>query len=164
MLQRLRVLLGGLLIVAGVWGGVMAVIHFWPLDDGAAEAGPPPDLTGEWVQSGADESSYYQIATVRDNLIEVYWYTPEDGSRDLYWTGTVEVPEKNVKKFTWESQTKLVLNRPTDLRFALRDATKTFNYKDGKIIYTINDGHVKMGVALERVTPPPPAPPAENAD
>ena len=117
---------------------------------------PPPDLTGEWRQKDSENSDYYQIASIHDGVIEVYWYTPSDDSRDLYWYGSYIPPENGKDKtYTWDSENYLeTLKNWTLLRFALRDETKPFTYqkKDGLLVYNVYYGHIKVAASLERVS------------
>ena len=114
--------------------------------------GPPPDLEGNWAPANTENQSYYQIATIRGDVIECFWYTPSDGSRNLYWSGTFVPPLDGKEPYTWESQNNPRRTRTT--RFALRDDTKDFTYKKGQIQYSINDGHLKIGVALVKQEEP----------
>lgn len=117
---------------------------------------PPPDLTGEWKQKDSENSDYYQIASIHDDVIEVYWYTPSSDSKDLYWYGSYIPPENGKdKSYTWESENRLeTLRRWTLLRFALRDQTKPFTYekKDDLLVYNVYYGHIKVAASLERAS------------
>lgn len=112
---------------------------------------PVPNLIGEWKQTG-NPSNYYQIATITGDHIELYWFVVEDASTYLYWSGSFTPPETGEEPYTWTSVNEL--ENPEDLYhdlWALRNETKTFTYKNGIISYNVDQGHLRMGVALEKV-------------
>ena len=112
---------------------------------------PVPDLTGEWKQAG-NPSNYYQIATITEDHIELYWFVVEDASTYLYWTGSFTPPETGDEPYTWTSVNDL--EDPDNLYhdlWALRNETKSFTYKDGKLTYNVDQGHLRMGLTLEKV-------------
>lgn len=113
--------------------------------------GPAPDLTGEWVQPSEDE--WYHIATIDDEKIEIYWYLPRTGRKDLYWSGTFTPPADGTEPYTWTSTnnyTKDELDAQYHFHRTSREETKTFTYKNGAISYNVTAGHLRLGYTLER--------------
>ena len=62
--------------------------------DGAAQSQKPADesksqvaidLTGEWEQSDKNSEDSYQIATITEGTIEVYWVSDGGDTTSLYW-------------------------------------------------------------------------------
>lgn len=120
-------------------------------DGGGKEPKPAPDLTGEWKQTG-NPSNYYQIARITEDHMELYWFVVEDSSTQLYWTGSFTPPETGSEPYTWTSVNDL--DDPDNLRherWALRNETKNFTYKNGQITYNVDQGHLRTGVTLEKV-------------
>ena len=116
-----------------------------------APPGPPPDLRGEWVQM-AEDASYYQVATITDDTIEVFWYTPDRDRKDLYWSGTFVPPTTAKEPYSWESVNDL--ERAEASMYATREEKKTFIYKEGQLTYNVMYGHIKMTSTLRRVDDP----------
>ena len=118
---------------------------------GGREPKPAPDLTGEWKQAG-NPVNYYQIARITEDHMELYWFVVEDSSTYLYWTGSFTPPETGDEPYTWTSVNDLT--DPDNLRherWALRNETKNFTYKNGHITYNVDQGHLRTGVTLEKV-------------
>ncbi|MBQ9346853.1 MAG: hypothetical protein IJT94_05850 [Oscillibacter sp.] len=111
---------------------------------------PPPDLTGAWVQDGWEKSGYYQFAIIRDGEMLIYWYKPEERSRDLYWAGTYPPPETGKEPYEWISETRRSEHREAN-RFTLVDETKTFIYKNDELMYDVMMSHLKMAVSMRRL-------------
>lgn len=93
------------------------------------------DLTGTWVQTGSSTGTS-QIATIKDGVIEVYWYS-SDGMMSLYWAGNYDAPGVMTNSFSWES------TRDTTRAYAASvlapdTDTKTFTYDNGRLSYSIN--------------------------
>jgi hypothetical protein len=89
------------------------------------------DLSGTWKQDG-DLGEMYQVASINDDTIWIYWYNTVDASYTLYWAGSLEQPE-NSKAYTWTSEND---HEKTDVSIlASGDNTKDFTYKNGKISY-----------------------------
>ena len=94
------------------------------------------DLTGTWVQTGSSGIGTSQIATIKDGVIEVYWYT-SDGMMSLYWAGNYDAPGVMTNSFSWES------TRDTTRAYAASvlapdTDTKTFTYDNGRLSYEVN--------------------------
>lgn len=122
---------------------------------GESEPTEPPDLRGQWRQvmpDDAEEPQYYHLGSVSDNSIQIYYYTPSDGSTNLYWYGTFTPPEDGKEPYVWESENKLSENiSPRAFRYASRDRKKEFTYKKGTISYMIAPSQaLRMNVTLER--------------
>ncbi len=119
---------------------------------GRKPAGPPPDLTGEWIQpSGGD---WYHVATITDDKLEIWWFLPAYGIRNLYWSGTFTPPADDKEPYAWESSnnyTVAQLEASYANRRASREPVKTFTYEDGKITYIVTAGHLQMTYSLIRV-------------
>ncbi|MBO4913968.1 MAG: hypothetical protein J5449_02075 [Oscillospiraceae bacterium] len=112
---------------------------------------PVPELTGKWVQAGADPSSdWYFIAEITDELIEVWKYRPSNGEQVLYWTGTfTPPPEGATGDYTWESINDIAKAKTS--MFASREEKKSFTYsKDGRISFITTASLLQMGYSLER--------------
>lgn len=107
----------------------------------------PPDLNGEWIQSGSDDSGI-QCATITDNTIEIYWLSDEDNTKALYWAGSFIAPTENTKKYEWDS-----VNDKTKTDSALlasSDDTKHFIYEDKKISYEVTAMGITKTVTLKK--------------
>lgn len=104
----------------------------------------PPDLAGEWKQTNSSSDTSYQIATITQTTIEIYWVA--DNSKALYWAGTY-TPGENTE-FSWTSEND---HTKTDSAIlASGDDTKTFTYKDGKISYDVTALGITTTVELEK--------------
>ena len=123
---------------------------------GESEPTEPPDLRGQWQQvmlgDNDEPPQYYHLGSISDNSIQIYYYTPSDGSTNLYWYGTFTPPEDGKEPYVWESENKLPPNADARLfRYASRDAKKQFTYKKGNITYEIAPSQaLRMNVTLER--------------
>lgn len=122
---------------------------------GCAKREPPPpsvpDLTGEWVQPSEDD--WYQVATISEDTIEVFWYLPATGRKDLYWSGTFTPPTDSEEPYVWVSEnhyTKDELDAQYHFHRTSREESKTFTYQDGKLCYNVTAGHLRLGYTLER--------------
>ena len=126
--------------------------------DGAAQSQKPADesksqvaidLTGEWEQSDENSEDSYQIATINEGTIEVYWVSDGGDTTSLYWAGTYEAPEAGVDSYSWDS-----VNDTEKTGMALMasgDETKTFTYENEQISYSVTALGVTTTVRLERV-------------
>ena len=142
ILKRVLILLGLLLLAAA------AATYFHAEE--TKDPGPPPDLTGRWVQVGATpESDWYFYADITDDVIEIWWYLPSWDESALYWHGTFTPPENGWTPYSWTSVNDM--ERARTSQRASREAEKTFTYKDdGRLSYVVTAGHLQMGYALER--------------
>lgn len=114
------------------------------------EPEPLPDLTGHWVQAGVtEETPWYFYADITDDLIEIYWYLPEDDESALYWSGTFTPPSDSDREpYSWESVNDLAKSKSSPR--GSREETKKFTYKNGKIAFIVTAGHMQMGFSLEK--------------
>ena len=64
-----------------------------------AEESAAIDLTGEWEQTNKNSDDSYQVATISDGVIEIFFVSPD--TKSLYWSGTAETPDAD--PFTWDS-------------------------------------------------------------
>lgn len=92
----------------------------------------PPVLTGDWEQTNKNSEDSYQIATITDDTIEVFWKTPD--MQALYWSGTF-VPPTVAGDYSWESAAD---HEKTDFAIMAASAdTKTFTYSNGELSYEV---------------------------
>lgn len=143
IVKRVLVIFTALLLLSGV-------LAYYLTREEQEAIGPPPDLTGRWIQVGASmDSDWFFYADISDGLIEVWWYLPSDDERALYWSGTFTAPQDGSLPYTWQSINDLAKARTCQR--ASREATKSFTYsREGKISYVLTAGHLQMGYALER--------------
>lgn len=113
-----------------------------------AEEPKAPDLTGDWRQVNNASEDSYQIATITDDTIEVYWFTPENETKALYWAGTYTAPETDDEPYTWDSEND---TEKTDSALLASDAdTKTFTYENEQISYDVTALGMTQTVRLEK--------------
>ena len=94
---------------------------------------PVPDLFGEWKQTNSHAADSYQIATITDNLIEVYWVVPDQ--KAIYWSGTFTPPTK-AGDYSWTSVRD---KEKTDYAiFAASAETKKFTYSKGVLSFDVD--------------------------
>ena len=109
----------------------------------------PPDLTGEWKQVNSNDDGSYQVATIGESTIEIYWYTESDETTALYWAGTFVAPETAEKTYSWDSENDTA--RTDTALFASADETKTFTYSKGQISYDATAFGMTQTIKLEKV-------------
>ncbi len=117
---------------------------------------PAPDLSGDWRQTS--DNQWYHVAEITDDKIEIWWYLPSYDRLDLYWSGSFTPPADGTEPYEWISTnhyTEEQLDASYKLHRASREETKRFVYQDGKIIYNVTSGHLRLGFALERVEDTP---------
>ena len=115
------------------------------------DPGPPPDLTGGWIQPS--EGEWFHIANITEDTIEIWWFLPSENITDIYWTGSFTPPTDGKEPYVWESVNKYTveeLEASYANRRASREETKQFTYQDGVISYNVTAGHLRMGYTLER--------------
>ena len=129
---------------------LLGAVALYALTMPLPEPEPLPDLTGHWVQAGlTEETPWYFYADITDDLIEIYWYLPEDDESALYWSGTFTPPTAgDSEPYTWTSVNDLAKSK-TSMRGS-REETKKFTYKNGKLAFVLTAGHMQMGFSLER--------------
>lgn len=115
---------------------------------GCGNSAEPPVLTGNWTQNNSNSDTSYQIATITEDTIEVYWYTTENDTKALYWAGTFVAPETAEEPYTWDSANDT--EKTSSALLASGDETKTFTYEDGQISYAVTALGVTTTVTLEK--------------
>ena len=106
---------------------------------------PVPVLTGNWEQTNKNSEDSYQIATIADGTIEVFWKTPD--MEALYWSGTFTAPTA-AGDYSWESVNN---KEKTDMALmASCDDTKTFTYSNGVLSYSVTAMGVTTTVKMEK--------------
>lgn len=106
------------------------------------------DLAGDWKQSNSGSDESYQIATIQDNTIEIFWYSEDDETKALYWSGTYAAPEDATEPYIWNSEND---KEKTDgALMASGDDTKTFTYEDGEISYEVSALGITQTVRLQK--------------
>lgn len=105
----------------------------------------PPVLTGDWEQSNKNSEDSYQIATITDTTVEVFWKTPD--MQALYWSGTFEPPTA-AGDYSWESVRD---KEKTDLAIMAATAdTKTFTYSNGELSFDVQAMGVTTTVRMAK--------------
>lgn len=129
---------------------LLSAVAIYALTMPLPETEPLPDLSGHWVQVGVtEETPWYFYADITGDLIEIYWYLPEDNESALYWSGTYTPPKAGDREpYTWVSVNDLAKSK-TSMRGS-REETKTFTYKRGKLAFVLTAGHIQMGFSLEK--------------
>ena len=106
---------------------------------------PVPDLIGDWEQTNKNSEDSYQIATITDNVIEVFWKTPD--MQALYWSGTF-TPPTAAGSYSWESAAD---HEKTDFAIMAASAdTKTFTYSNGELSYEVQAMGVTTTVRMAK--------------
>lgn len=129
-------------------------------DSGAGESSPAastvsshsepqaPDLSGDWKQVNGNSDDSYQMATIADDVIEIYWVTESTDTKSLYWAGSFIAPETADEPYTWESVNDT--EKTASALMASGDETKTFTYQDGQISYDVSALGMTQTVKLEK--------------
>ena len=120
---------------------------------GPKDYGPPPDLTGGWIQP--TENEWFHIATITDDTIEIWWFLPSEKKADLYWSGTFTPPTDGKEPYTWVSTNKYSqaeMDASYYYNRTSREETKEFTYQDGQISYNVTSGHLRLGYTLEKAS------------
>lgn len=103
-------------------------------------------VAGEYKQSGSNKSDAYQIATVTDDYIEIFWFNKDGNTTSLYWAGTFDTKNKNniiVNSKNDTSKTKGAM-------LASSDEYKKIEYKNGAISYKMSIMGTTTTVKLEK--------------
>lgn len=110
-----------------------------------AEESAAIDLTGEWEQTNKNSDDSYQVATISDGVIEIFFVSPD--TKSLYWSGTAETPDAD--PFTWDS---VADHEKTDASImGSMDDTKTFTYDGGELSFDVSMMGTTMTVRMEKV-------------
>lgn len=108
----------------------------------------PADLTGEWKQINSNSEDSYQIATIGEDTIEVYWVSESDDSKSLYWAGTYVAPTDTNEPYSWDSENDK--EKTSSAMLASGDDTKTFKYENDQISYEVSALGTTKTVKLEK--------------
>ncbi len=112
-----------------------------------AEERGVPNLIGTWKQSNSNSDNAYQIAAIDDDTITIYWYTAEDGTTALYWSGTFDAPTSG-EKHSWVSEN---YHDITDSAILASSAdTKDFDYSNNELSYEVTMSGVTATVKLQK--------------
>jgi len=106
-----------------------------------------PELKGTYKQTNSNSEDSYQVAAIDEDTITIYWYTADDQTTALYWTGSFEAPTDN-EKYSWDSKNYHEL---TDYALlASGDDTKTITYDNGEVSYEVSMLGVTTTVTLKK--------------
>lgn len=94
----------------------------------------PLDVTGNWKQTNSQSIDSYQVAAIDEDTITIYWYSTEDKTYGLYWSGTFDAPKKNAFIVTSINYRDLTHS----VKQASNAETKKIEYKDGYLYYNID--------------------------
>ncbi len=109
---------------------------------------PIPDLSGDWEQSNKNSETSFQTATIKGDVIEIYWTNTESDTKSLYWAGTFEAP-KSAAPYSWDSVND---HEKTDgALLASGDDSKTITYEDGVLSYDASALGTTQTIKLEKV-------------
>lgn len=114
----------------------------------AEEPAPAPDLTGEWAQVNSNSEDMYHIATIEGETIEIYWFSPSDETKALYWAGDFAAPETADEPYTWTSTNDR--EKTDSALLASGDDTKEFTYEADQISYEAGMMGVTQTMRLEK--------------
>ena len=107
------------------------------------------DLAGDWEQTNKNSDTNYQIATITENTIEVYWMDSSTDTKSLYWAGTVSIPDGAGTTFSWDSENDT--EKTSNALLASGDETKTFSYDNGQLSYDVTAMGITQTVKLEKM-------------
>lgn len=108
----------------------------------------PLDLSGEWKQTNSKSADSYQAATISGDEILINWVNDAESTTAIYWAGTYEAPTEDVDTYTWDSTNDTT--KTENALLASSDPTKTFTFKDGKLMYELTAMGVTMTVEMEQ--------------
>lgn len=94
-----------------------------------------PDLIGEWKQNNSNSDDSYQVATITDGIIEIFWYTKSTETKSLYWSGSFTAPSAT-GDYSWDSTNNK--EKTSSALLASGDDTKTFTYSSGELSYSVS--------------------------
>ena len=114
---------------------------------GCSSANVPMSLDSKWKQSNSNSEDSYQVATIKDNVITIYYESDNGNTQSLYWVGTVIPPKATEDPYIWDSVND---HEKTDksLLGASSD-TKTMTYEDGVLSYKVGLMGTTTTVKLE---------------
>lgn len=108
----------------------------------------PLSLEGEWKQQNGNSKTSYQIATITNDTIEVYWFAEDTNTKSLYWAGTYVKPTTSDETYSWDSANDK--EKTASAMLASGDDTKTFSYKDGVLSYSVSAMGTTQTVELKK--------------
>jgi len=114
---------------------------------GCTSTGVPLDLSSEWKQSNSNSEDYYQVATIKDNIIEIYHVSDKGETKSLYWVGSVIAPKTSEEPYVWESKNDH--SRTDKSLLGSLDDTKTMTYENGILSYKFSIVGTTTTVKLE---------------
>lgn len=106
------------------------------------------DLSGEWRQTGGASDDNYQIATIKDGTIEIFWVNETTDTKSIYWSGTYIAPTEAVKEYNWTSSANK--EKLDTALLASLDDTKAFTYSNGQLSYDASAMGMTQTVKLEK--------------
>lgn len=107
----------------------------------------PPDLTGTWKQANGSETSY-QMATISDGTIEIYWISNGGDTKSLYWSGTYVAPTEATDNYSWDSVNDH--SKTGSALLASNDDSKTITYDGKQLSYSASAMGSTTTVKLEK--------------
>ena len=116
-----------------------------PGEPATAPEPKPADLTGEWGQEGASESS--MSATITADTISIDWVNSKENTTAVYWVGTYQAPSEP-GDFTWTSTRNEEATNSALL--ASTDPTKEFSFAGDKVSYKVTMMGVTKTISLVR--------------
>lgn len=120
-----------------------------PAANSVAETVQAPDLIGSWRQVDGSSADSYQIATITDDAIEVYWRMDAQDTTALYWAGSFQAPTTAAEPFSWTSSNDTARTGASPL--ASSDPSKVFTYEAGQISYDASAMGVTQTIHLAKV-------------
>ena len=107
-----------------------------------------PNLEGTWKQVNSESDTTYHEATISGNEIIINWIDTEGETESLYWAGSFVSPTSTDQPYTWESENDT--SKTDTALLASGDATKTFTYEDGQIVYKASALGTTKTIRLEK--------------
>ena len=110
----------------------------------------PPKLEGEWKQVNNTSEEDYQGIYISEDNIQVYWILGSSNGAALFWDGTFTPPEKGNAEGTYSWQSTADKGRTDMSLFASKEESLSFEYKNGKLIYTATYGENSARIVAEK--------------
>ncbi len=111
------------------------------------EAAAPLSLAGEWEQSNKASEDSYQIATITDTTIEIYWMNAD--TKALFWAGSFIPPTDATDTYSWTSDNDK--EKTGSALLASSSDTKDFTYSKGELSYEVTAMGMTTTVILKLV-------------
>jgi hypothetical protein len=113
-----------------------AIVMVFALAGCGASKAQTVNLSGDWTAQHDADAESYMTATIDSESIHVYFYSPDDGTSALYWSGTYTAPTDPIKSGSEYSWTSDANHQQMDTALmASQDDTKEFTYKDGDLSF-----------------------------